>query len=281
MKMLLFIIILLSAKCFAQEDEDLFKDIDIQETNQIVSSSFKGLKVVNLESTKIAAKGDLYFVVAHRFGSVKGGIEDFFGLDNAVTQIKFIKGVTNWMSLSAGRSELAYDLAAKYRFANQKESGFPFEIVGFSSAAFNNTLKQSNFPKLVFKDRIIYVQQLLISRKFSDKLSLIVVPTFFHENFVDNDFQKNNQYAIGLGGRYKLTKRLSLNLDYAAHLNRTKTSIYKNPLSVGVDIEVGGHVFQMHFTNSRGIHEAGYLAATSGDWNKGNVNFGFNLARVF
>ena len=128
---------------------------------------------------------------------------------------------------------------------------------------------------------MVYVNQLLVSRKFSDKLSLELAPTYFHENFVVNDFQNNSQFALGFGGRYKLSKRVSLNMDYAAHLNRTPTSIYNNPLSVGVDIETGGHVFQMHFTNSQGMHEAGFLGNTTGNWSQGDVFFGFNLARVF
>ncbi len=279
MKKILLTLLLLPIVSFSQED--LLEGLDSVPQNQKVESTFKALKIVNLESTKIAAKGDLYFVVAHRFANVKRGFDDFFGLDNAVTQIKFIYGVNKWMSLSAGRSEQAYDFAVKYRLQHQIEGGFPFTITAFNSLAFNNLIKESTYPKLKFEDRMIYVSQLLISRKFSESLSLELAPTFFHENFVTNDQQENSQYAIGLGGRYKLTKRLSLNADYAAHLNRTSSSIYRNALSVGVDIESGGHVFQMHFTNSQGIHEAAYLGNTTGDWTKGEFSFGFNLSRVF
>ena len=70
-------------------------------------------------------------------------------------------------------------------------------------------------------------------------------------------------------------------MDYAAHLNRAKNSVFTNPLSVGVDLETGGHVFQMHFTNSRAMNEAGFLGQTTGDWGKGEISFGFNLVRVF
>ena len=261
--------------------EDLLSGIDSTATKQKITTAFKGNKIVNLESTKVAAKGDLYFIVAHRFASVKTGFEGFFGLDNANTQIKFLYGITNGLAVSAARSELAYDFALKYKIKEQVENGFPVSIVGFHSLAFNNALKESNYPKLKFEDRMIYVTQLLIARKFSENFSFEVAPTFFHENFVENDFQNNNQFAIAFGGRYKLTKRFALTMDYAAHLNRTATSIYKNPLSVGVDIETGGHVFQLHFTSSQGIHEAGYLGKTTGDWTKGDVYFGFNLARVF
>ena len=281
MKYSIYFLLLLSFQ-FTWAQEDLLSEIDSTATvSQPVTSAFKAMKIVNLESTKIASKGDLYLVVAHRFASIKNGIDDFFGLDNAVTQIKFIYGVASGLSFSVGRSEQAYDVSGKYLLLNQMENGFPFTIVGFNSLAFNNVLKESNFPKMKFEDRIVYTNQLLISRKFSDKFSFQLAPTFFHENFTTDVNQENSQFAIGLGGRYKLTKRLSLNMDYAAHANRSSTSIYKNPLSVGLDIETGGHVFQLHFTNSQGIHEAGFLGNSTGDWGKGEIFFGFNLVRVF
>ena len=275
----LLIIFSISQVIFAQDD--LLSQIDSTETNQKVTAAFKAMKIVNLESTKLLGKKELYLVIAHRFASIKDGIEGFFGLDNAVTQIKFIYGISDKVSLSAGRSEQAYDFSAKYLLKSQIQDGFPFTIVGFNSLGFNNLLKQSIYPKMKFSNRMVYVNQLLVSRKFSDKLSLELAPTYFHENFVVNDFQNNSQFALGFGGRYKLSKRVSLNMDYAAHLNRTPTSIYNNPLSVGVDIETGGHVFQMHFTNSQGMHEAGFLGNTTGNWSQGDVFFGFNLARVF
>ena len=275
------LLLLLPVTMFAQED--LLKEIDTASTTQKsnVESAFKGLKIVNIESTKLAAKGDFYFIVAHRFGSLKDGFEGAYGLDNAVTQLKFLYGVTNWFTISAARSELAYDFSGKYLLQSQEKNGFPLAIVGFTSLALNNTLKESNYPNMKFNDRLIYVAQVLVSRKVNEKLSLELAPTFFHENFVIDDNQDNSQYAIGMGGRYKFAKRWSVNVDYAAHLNRSDTSPYKNPLSVGVDLETGGHVFQMHFSSSQGIHEAGFLGNTTGDWTKGDIFFGFNLLRVF
>jgi hypothetical protein len=278
-KKLLFIAFLFPVLTFAQDD--LLAGVDSVATDEKVEAAFKGIKIVNIESTKLAAKSDLYFVVAHRFGSVQDGFEGFYGLDNAITQLKFLYGLTDWLTVSGARSEQAYDFSAKYRLQPQMKDGFPVSIVAFNSIAFNNTLKESNYPEMEFVDRMIYVTQLLVSRKFSDKLSLELAPTFFHENFTVNDFQENSQFAIGMGGRYKLSKRWSLNVDYAAHLNRASESDFRNPLSIGVDLETGGHVFQMHFTNSQGIHEAGFLGNTTGDWATGDVYFGFNLLRVF
>jgi long-subunit fatty acid transport protein len=276
----IILLLLLPIAIFAQED--LLSEIDTASAQKSkVESAFKGMKIVNLESTKLAAKGDLYFIVAHRFGSVKDGFEGAYGLDNAVSQLKFLYGVTEWLTISAARSELAYDFSSKYLLKSQETNGFPVAIAAFTSLAFNNTLKESNYPNMKFENRIIYVAQLLVARKFNKNLSLELVPTFFHENFVIDDNQDNSQYAIGAGGRYKFAKRWSVNVDYVAHLNRSSTSQFKNPLSIGVDLETGGHVFQMHFSSSQGIHEAGFLGNSTGDWTTGEIFFGFNLLRVF
>lgn len=264
--------------------DDLLNEIDSASAdNGVASSAFKSLKIVNLESTKLASKGDLYFVVAHRFGYLDKGFKDFFGLDEANTRLQFVYGLTDGISIHASRSgfQKTYEFAAKYRLVNQRKSGFPFEIVGFNSLAINTELDKVILPKLEFSDRLAYVNQILISRKFNEKLSLEMAPTFFHENYVANNSQDNSQFALGLGGRYKFTKRWSFNMDYAAHLNRASNSVFKNPLSIGFDLETGGHVFQMHFTNSQAMHESGYLGNTTGSWGDGQIAFGFNLIRVF
>ena len=264
--------------------DDLLNEIDSVATdNESAVSAFKSLKIVNLESTKLASKGDLYFVVAHRFGYFDNGFEDFFGLDQANTRLQFVYGLTDGISIHASRSgfQKTYEFAAKYRLVSQKKSGSPFEIVGFNSLAINTELEKNVLPKLEFSDRLAYVSQILMSRKFNEKLSLEMAPTYFHENYVANNSQDNSQFALGFGGRYKFTKRWSFNMDYAAHLNRASNSAFKNPLSIGFDLETGGHVFQMHFTNSQAMHESGYLGNTSGSWGDGQIAFGFNLIRVF
>jgi hypothetical protein len=272
----------------------LLSEIDTIKADTKVESAFKSLKIVNLESTKLAGKADFYLVVAHRFDYVNHGFDDFFGIDNANTQIKFLYGVKDWLTVHIARSgfEETIDAGIKYRLMAQEKDGFPVTIVGFNSIAVNAEMKKENYPKLEFENRLSYVTQLLISRKFTDKLSLEIAPSYFHENTLKDILDENNavispnpqnndQFAIGMGGRYKFAKRWSFNMDYAAHLNRASQSVYTNPFSVGVDLETGGHVFQMHFTNSRAMHEAGYLGKTSGSWSKGEIAFGFNLVRVF
>lgn len=289
----LFQTLFLFPLCVFSQD-DLLSEIDTVKFDTKVESAFKSLKIVNIESTKLAAKGDFYFIVAHRFDYLKNGFDDFFGLDNANTQLKFLYGVNKWLTVHVSRSgfQETYDLALKYRLQSQEKGGFPLTLVGFSSVAVNSEMKEQDYPNMDFGNRLSYVTQLLVSRKFDDNLTLELAPTYFHENTVRDVFdsngnpilpnpQDNSQFAIGMGGRYKITKRWSVNMDYAAHLNRASASKYKNPLSIGVDLETGGHVFQMHFTNSRAMHETGYLGQTAGDWTKGEICFGFNLVRVF
>lgn len=273
---------------------DLLKEIDDKSMESTANPAFKALKIVNFESTKLIGKGDFYLIISHRFDYLDQGIKEFFGLDNAFTQLKFAYGITDKFTIQVARSgfQKTYDLGLKYLIISQKTNGSPVAIAFFNSLAANTELDKANYPSLDFQDRLSYVSQLLISRKITDKLSLEVAPTFFHEGFLVEILDENNnvvtpnpqdknQFAVGIGGRYKLSKRLSLNMDYGAHLNRASQSVFKNPLSVGLDIDTGGHIFQVLFTNSKAMHESGFLGHTTGDWGKGEISFGFNLIRVF
>ena len=278
---------------FAQDD--LLNDLesDVVRDNTVIAT-FKGLKIVNFESTKLASSKDLFLVIAHRFGSVKYGFNDFFGLDNAVTQIKFIYGVNEWLNIGVARSSYTkkYGVHAKYRLLQQRKDGFLVSVVGYNLITANTSLEEDQFPNIDFSDRLTYTSQILIARKFSESFSFLIAPTYIHENLATRSREvmdgetttydeDHNQYAVGFGGRYKLSKRWSLNVDYGLHLNRNKNSNFRNPFSVGFDLETGGHVFQMHFTNAQAIFEEGYIVNAQGDWSTGDIFFGFNLSRVF
>jgi len=282
MKYILCFLFCLPIALFAQDD--LLSEIDTDTIiSEEVSAVFKGLKIVNFESTKLVAKKELTFVVAHRFGSLKNGFDTFFGLDDAVTRLNFIYGISDNLNISISRSSFQkiYESSIKYKLLSQKKDGFPFNLVGYNSILVNTALDDNNLPKLEFKHRLGYTAQLLISRKVTKNLSLELAPTFFHDNYVAIDSQDNSQFALGFGGRQKLGKRWSLNIDYGWHLNRSSDSPFKNPLSIGFDLETGGHVFQMHFTNAQGMNTNTFLGQSSGDWSDGDIFFGFNLSRVF
>ena len=278
-----FIITFILSGLLSYAQDDLLSEIDVNdEDSSAVNSVFKGLKIINFESTKMVTKGGFYFVVSHRFGSVQNGFKTLFGLDEAVTHLNFIYGLTDEINISASRSsnQKIYELATKFRLAKQTET-HPVSVVIYTSILANTALSTDNLPKLEFKHRLSYVAQILISRKFSGALSLQLSPTFFHDNYVSNDEQDNSQYGFVLGGRYKLGKRWSLNIEYGAHLNRASNALYNNPLSVGFDIETGGHVFQLHFTNSQFMNPNGVFANSTGDWTDGDFYFGFNISRSF
>jgi hypothetical protein len=282
MKYLFYFILCFPLWSFSQDN--LLAEIDTDSVgNQGAFAVFKGLKIVNFESTKLIGGGEFLFMVSHRFGSTKHGLGDFFGLDNAVTRLNFVYGLSEGINISASRSSFQkiYETSIKYRLVRQREHGFPFTIVGYNSFLINTSLKHANLPKLEFKHRFGFTTQLLISRKVNNNLSLELAPTFFHDNYVAINDQDNSQYALGIGGRYKLGKRWSINMDYGWHLNRASDSPFKNPFSIGVDLETGGHVFQLHFTNAQAMNTNGFLGQATGDWSEGDVYFGFNLTRIF
>lgn len=279
-KTLLFLSMFASVFSFAQED--LLKDIDtIQTKNTDVSQpAFKALQIVTGQSTKLPAKNEWYIVVAHRFGDVSKGFKDFFGLDDASTKLGVIYGVTDGISVSLSRETnlKTFEGGVKYRLVKQNEN-VPVDIVGYNVLAVNTDLSKDNYPHLQFGDRLSYLTQALISRRFSDKFSLQLSPSYVHKNLYEPTIEDKNQFLTGLGGRYKISKRISINAEY--FVNFDNHSFYKNPLSLGMDIETGGHVFQLLFTNSQLNSDIGYLTNAAGKWEKGQIFFGFNLYRVF
>lgn len=287
MKFIVFILcIAISTQSFAQDDllQSLESSTDVSKQTSILST-FKSYKLINFETTKLVPKQHLDFIIAHRFGTVKNGIDDLFGLDQASTRIQFIYGLTKAINISFSRSKFGktYDLATKYRLKAQQKNGFPFSVVGYNLIAIDTELDKelSVLPKLEFENRLRYANQLIVSHKFSSKLSLEVIPTFFYDGLVRNPKQDNAQFAIGMGGKYQLTKRFGIIMDYGAHLNRASNSGFRDPLSIGVEIETGGHVFQLHFSNAQGMFENAFLANATGDWSDGDFFFGFNLHRDF
>ena len=307
MRMLIFLLCM-PLTLLAQNDLLSELEDEIVDEKQEVTSIFKGIKIINFESTKLVGENQLQFIISHRFGTLRNGIDSFLGLDDASVRIQFVYGVTDWLHISASRSGVGqtYDLAAKYHLIKQKNGGFPFTIAGYSIINVNTALDQNILPLLEFNDRLGYANQLLISRKFNDWVSLQLVPTIFHDNTVIEDNQDNTQYSIGFGGRFKLTKRFAILFDYALHLNREGSPLssidiindfgldfltpnnrrngqsqFNNPIGIGVEVETGGHVFQLHLSNTQAIFANGFLGQAGGDFSTGDIFFGFNLSRAF
>lgn len=271
----------------ANAQDDLMKELDATKSDkkEITSAAFKGLQVVNMQSTKLPVKGEFYFLVSHRFGDLTYGLDNFYGLDGAYTKLAGIYGVTDWLSLGLSRHtfQKTYEFAAKYKLANQEEGGFPVTIVGYNTMDIRSDLKTTLYPDLKANDRYAYSTQLIVSRKINSSLSLQVNPMFIHKNLYDELDDQKNTFLLGTGARCKVSKRISINLDYAARLNLPEgyTYPYHNPISLGMDIETGGHVFQLVFSNSQAMNEVSYYTSATGITGGRGIFFGFNMYRVF
>ena len=270
----------------AQED-DLLKELDNLNQNETIFElpAFKALQIGNLQSTKVVDNQEFYMVVAHRFGTVQNGIDDFFGLDQANTKIQLLYGLLPNLQVGISRDsyEKTYSGTAKYKLFRQSNKVFA-NLSLYTSVDINTQLQKSIYPELQTSDRFSYTAQILASRSFSQKLSLQLAPIFVRHNLQDLNYTITptyNQILLGFGGRYKLLKRLSFNLDYAYNFSKNSNSLYYNPLTMGIDIETGGHVFQLLFTNSRASNDSSFLTETTGDWTQGEISFGFNIVRVF
>ena len=159
------------------------------------------------------------------------------------------------------------------------KKSFPFSFILVAGSAIN-TLKNTDTVKKSFNSRVSYNYQGIIGRKFNSRLSLQLTPTLIYRNFVEAG-DKNEIFSLGFGGRFKLSKRMAFVWDYFANMTGFAKERFENPLSVGIDIETGGHVFQLHFSNAIGMNERAFITETTGKWSKGEIRFGFNLSRVF
>lgn len=252
---------------------------DIEEPARKVQNSFKTTRVVNLQSMEVTDAGVFDLKINHRFGAINEGAYHGFGLDNAITRVGGEYGVIPNLMVGFGRSSYAKTIDGyfKYRLMHQTtDNKKPFSLLFAGSMAYRG--ERLSFPVTGIQ-RLSYVSQLILGRKFSESFSMQLVPTVVHHNLSPFN-TPNRQYALGIGIRQKLTSRTTLNLEYIPVFSELGEGVY-NSLSVGFDIETGGHVFQLHFTNSQANNEANFISRTTGDWSAGAIRFGFNISRVF
>ena len=270
---------------------------------QFTYATFKGTQLVNSRTIETLGKHELDFRVAHRFGDIGGqfgGEKSFFGLENSTdVKISFDYGITDRLTVGIGRTKGAtsvrqlYEGSLKYKLLRQTDDGkMPISVTTFSNAVVSSMASNSkpNSPDHFnsFSDRMSFANQLLIARKFSDRFSLMLMPSWVHTNYVISSDQ-NDIFAMGIGGRLKVGKRVALVADYfkVFRNNTSKNSFedaglkFYNPLGVGVEFETGGHVFDFTFTNSTAILENQFIPYTTTSWRQWRFRWGFNLSRIF
>lgn len=270
----------------AQDDLLKLAEGNSSKDTAVVSGTFKATRIVNGHSVETNSDGVLLFLISHRFGTLNSGAYELFGLDQATIRLGLEYGITDRLDIGLGRSSLekTFDGFIKYKLLQQKTGdGFivPVTLTLFTSAAVKSLKWPDQEHNFEFKHRLSYTNQLLIARKFTERLSVQLSPTHIHRNLVKSTTDDINVYALGTAGRYKITKRTSLNAEYIYLLSSETQHNFSNGLSFGFDIETGGHVFQLVFTNAQGMVEKFFVPLNTGKWSKGDIYFGFNISRVF
>ncbi len=273
-----------STVAFSQE-EDLLSLLGEEETVNYTTASFKATRVINLHSLENMSAGELDIRISHRFGFISGGAYELWGLDQSTIRLGADYGITDCLMVGFGRSsyEKTYDGFIKLKLLRQSTGAkkTPITLALFSSAAVKTIKPADPDRENYFSSNLYYTFQMIVGRKFSEAFSLELVPSLVHRNLVATNEEENDVFALGAAGRLKISKRVSVNAEYIYAFPGQLAPTYHNSLSVGVDIETGGHVFQIHLSNSTSMIEKGFITETIGKWADGDIHLGFNISRVF
>jgi hypothetical protein len=258
---------------------------DNQPKIQYTTATFKTTRVVLGQSVENPFGGTMLFVISHHFGQINSGFYNFFGLDQATTRLGLEYGITNWIEVGFGRStyQKTWDGLTKVKILRQckGERKIPLSISFYANTAINSLDWENPDRKNYFSSRLQYCFEFIFARKFNEYLSFQLQPVWIHRNLVTTTYDHNDILAVGAGGRCKISKRVSVNAEYYYLLPNQNLSGVYNSFSLGVDIETGGHVFQLFLTNSQGTFEEAFITENNGNWANGDIFLGFNISRVF
>lgn len=283
---LLFLSLLILTNVYSQDIDDLMSDALEDEINY-TTATFKSTRIINAHSIEQLKKQHLDFRISHRFGAVNNGVSDFFGIDKSSIRLSLEYGITDWLMAGLGRSSFnkTYEGFLKVKALQQStgKRNMPISVNYFGAineytSDFSDTDREN-----YYSSRFSYIHQILIARKFNENISLQLTPTLVHRNLVKTVLEPNDLYAIGVGGRYKVTRRIAITAEYFYTIRSSRTEVeYNDPFSIGVDIETGGHVFQLMLTNTSVMHESGFITGEYNDnFFNGDIHFGFNITRIF
>lgn len=255
-----------------------------------VMATFKGTRLINGHSVEMPAKGELLFIIAHRFGKLSSGFYELIGLDQATMRFGFEYSPTGWLNIGVGRSTYmkTYDgfIKAKVLRQSKGKKPIPLSMVLLAGSSIHSLKWQDKTRKNYFTSRMDYYFQIMIARKFNERFSMQIMPSMVHKNLVVKANESNDIFTLGIGGRYKVSNRIAIMAEYhwlvpgqrLPYVNGLKP---RSALAIGIDIETGGHVFQIQFTNAQAMFEKGFLAETTGNILKGDIHLGFNITRTF
>lgn len=267
--------------------EDLMAELEKQAEPNVVYAlqTFKGTRIINGQSVETKGKGELEFIFSHRFGRINSGSYNFFGLDDAFVRLGLEYGITDRLGVSVGRSstDKTFDGFLRYKALKQSSGAknVPVTVTVIGTSYIKTSPRAKDNPQFKMEDRMAYSAAILLARKVNSNLSLQLTPVLVHRNAVNQLEENNDDLALGFGGRYKITRSVALSGEYYYRLNAKANSPNFDSIGFGVDIETGGHVFQLVFTNSAGMFERALISETTGDFFGGDIHFGFNITRNF
>jgi hypothetical protein len=272
----------------AQDDMEKLANDALSENTQYALGTFFSTRIVTGHSVFMMPEKGLDFRIHHRFGQFNSGFNNFYGMDESSSYLSLEYGVKDWLNVGLGRATYKdiFNGYCKFWLLRQcsGDKDVPVSIVYVVSSALQSTIYNNDTKRNEdFAARLNYTHQLLIASMITPAFSAQITPTLVHRNMVPVGDYNNNTYAVGIGGRYKITNTFSLNCEWYHILNPDKPVSGKvyDPFSVGVDIQVASHVFQIHVTNSQLMTENAFITETNGNFFKGDIRPGFNISQVF
>lgn len=256
-----------------------------------VNEVFYGTRIINNHTTEQLGKRVLAYRISHRFGSLQSDqLYNFLGLDGGASiSFQFDYGISDKVSLGISRDQTAkvYSGYVKYALLNQMQNGgSPLSVTLYGKGNIS-TLRDPSAAVLGysrydnFAHRMSYFSQVIISRKFGEKFSAQIAPTWVHHNLVEQAVDKNDIFAVHVGAEYKVSKRLGISGEYNYVLNNHTSVPTFNSAGIGVDMVTGGHIFQIHLINAQPINEAYAIPYNRSNWLDGDFRLGFNISRSF
>ena len=272
--------------CFAQDDLLKVLQSETPIKNEKMIATFKGNCIIDIETNETVRKNNLDFRISHLFGSIGtesgGGIHNLYGIDqSADIRLGFHFGITDRLMLGVShvKRHENFEGLIKFRLLEQTSNGqMPFAVTLFGNTTYS-IRSSKEFTTDIY--RLTYNLQAIFARKFSPNFSFIITPALIHRNFVFVD-DENTTISLSGGFRCKFTRSASIIADYSHTFGRKNVGLnYYDVLGAGVEIETGGHVFSIMFSNASGLLANDYLINTTDSWAKGGMKFSFIISRMF
>lgn len=266
-------------------------------------SVFKDTRVINTHSTEVLPAHKLDVRISHRFGDfagAQGGFRRLFGLESASdVMIGLDYGLTDRLTAglhrSKGTGRMPDGSAGLRQLFNgmlkfsifQQTSQMPVSLTLLGVGTFSGAEKIADSPNPLdrferFAHRMAYHSQLMLARRFSDRISVQFAPGYTHRNFVQHG-DENGLFSLSGAAQIQITKVYGLILDgnFPLAASRNPDQGFRPAVGVGLEVDTGGHVFQLNFTNATGMAETDFIPYTTARWGKGEFRMGFTIRRLF